>query len=114
MSSGTLRPFSAQKPVSQAYLTHTLTPLFYGRGPHHWDPRHVWPYKGIFFSRDPVATDALGAHLLATKRSLHFGKDMPITPAKHIRVAETRHHLGVADLKRIDLMKVGWEGDILI
>jgi hypothetical protein len=91
-----------------------LTPLFYGRGPHHWDPRHVWPYKGIFFSRDPVAVDALGAHLLATKRRLHFGGDKPITPTKHIRMAEVRHHLGVADLKRIDLVKVGWEKDALI
>jgi hypothetical protein len=91
-----------------------LTPLFYGRGPHHWNPRYVWPYKGIFFSRDPVAADALGAHLLATKRHLHFGKDRPITPTKHIRMAEVRHHLGVADLKRIDLVKVGWEKDALI
>jgi len=91
-----------------------LTPLFYGRGPHHWDPRYLWPYKGIFLSRDPVAVDALGAHLLATKRRLHFGEDMPITPTKHIRMAEVRHHLGVADLKRIELVKVGWEKDALI
>jgi len=91
-----------------------LTPLFYGRGPHHWDPRYVWPYKGIFFSRDPVAVDALGAYLLAAKRRLELGEDKPLTPATHIRMAEVRHHLGVADLKRIDLVKVGWEKDALI
>jgi hypothetical protein len=91
-----------------------LTPLFYGRGPHHWDPRHVWPYKGIFVSRDPVAVDALGAHLLQAKRRLHFGEEKSITPTKHIRMAEVRHHLGVADLKRIDLVRLGWEKDALI
>ncbi len=91
-----------------------LTPLFYGRGPHHWDPRYVWPYKGIFFSRDPVAVDALGAHLLAQKRRLELGEDRPLTPTTHIRMAEVRHHLGVADLNRIDLVKIGWEKDALI
>jgi hypothetical protein len=91
-----------------------LTPLFHGRGPHHWDPRYVWPYKGIFFSRDPVAADALGAHLLAAKRRLELGDDKPATPTKHIRMAQVRHNLGLADLDRIDLVKVGWEKDALI
>ena len=83
----------AVKGKTRLNILVALTPLFYGRGPHHWDPRNVWPYKGIFLSRDPVAVDALGAHLLATKRRLHFGEEMPITPTKHIRMAETRHHL---------------------
>jgi hypothetical protein len=91
-----------------------LTPLFYGRGPHHWDRRYVWPYRGIFFSRDPVAVDALGAQLLAAKRRRELGEDKPLTPTTHIRMAEVRHNLGVADLKRIDLVKVGWEKDALI
>ncbi len=91
-----------------------LTPLFHGRGPHHWDPRYVWPYKGIFMSQDPVAVDALGAHLLQAKRRLDFGEDKPGTPTKHIAVAEQRHHLGVSDLKRIDLTRLGWKGDVLI
>jgi hypothetical protein len=91
-----------------------LTPLFYGRGPHHWDPRYVWPYRGIFVSQDPVAVDALGAHLLQTKRRLQFGGERPVTPTKHIEMAEQRHHLGVSDLKRIDLVKLGWKEDILI
>ena len=91
-----------------------LTPLFYGRGPHHWDPRYVWPYRGIFVSQDPVAVDALGAHLLQTKRRLELGGERPVTPTKHIEMAEQRHRLGVSDLKRIDLVKLGWEEDILI
>lgn len=91
-----------------------LTPLFWGRGPHHWDARNVWPYKGIFVSQDPVAVDALGAHLLQTKRRLHFGEDRPITPTKHIAMADRRHHLGVSDLRRIDFVKLGWTEDVLI
>jgi len=91
-----------------------FTPLFHGIGPHHFNPQYVWSYKGIFFSRDPVAVDALGAHLLATKRRLELGEDKPLTPTTHIRMAEVRHHLGVADLKRIDFVKVGWEKDVLI
>ena len=91
-----------------------LTPLFHGRGPHHWDPRYVWPYKGIFVSQDPVAVDALGAHLLEAKRRLHFGEDRPGTPTKHIAMAEQRHELGVSDLKRIDLVRLGWMEDAII
>jgi len=91
-----------------------LTPLFWGRGPHHFDPRYVWPYKGILVSFDPVAIDAVGAHLLRTKRLQHFGEDKPIKPTTHIALAETRHGLGVADLRRIDLVKLGWAEDVLI
>jgi hypothetical protein len=105
---------SAVKGKTRLNILVALTPLFYGRGPHHWDPRHVWPYKGIFVSRDPVAVDALGAHLLQTKRRLYFGEEKRITPTKHIAMAERRHHLGVSDLKRIDLVKLGWQEDALI
>jgi len=86
-----------------------LTPQFYGRGPHNFDPRHVWTYGGMFVSKDPVAADALGAELLRLKRIEFFGEDKPITPTKHIEYAETRHGIGVADLKRIDLVKLGWQ-----
>ncbi len=91
-----------------------LTPLFWGRGPHHFDPRHVWPYKGIMVAFDPVAIDAVGAHLLRTKRLLHFGEEKPITPTTHVAMAESRHGLGVADRNRINLIKLGWMKDALI
>jgi hypothetical protein len=104
----------AVKGKTRLNILVALTPLYYGRGPHHWDPRYVWPYRGIFVSKDPVAVDALGAHLLQTKRRLHFGGDKPVTPTRHIAAAERRHGLGVSDLKRIDLVRVGWEKDILI
>jgi hypothetical protein len=91
-----------------------LTPQFYGRGPHAFDPRHVWNYCGILVSRDPVAVDALGAELLRLKRMEFFGEDRPVTPFKHIEYAETRHGVGVADLKRIDLVKLGWKDQLLL
>ena len=90
-----------------------LRPLFYGRGPHNFDPRHQWTYGGLFVSRDPVAVDALGAELLRLKRIAFFGEDRPVTPSKHIQSAETKYGLGVSDLKRIDLVKLGWKEDLL-
>lgn len=91
-----------------------LNPLFYGRGPHNFDPRYQWNYCGIFVSRDPVAVDALGAELLRLKRIDHFGEDKVVTPTKHIQVAEARHGLGVSDLARIDLVRMGWKDGILL
>jgi hypothetical protein len=91
-----------------------LNPLFYGRGPHNFDPRHQWNYNGIFISTDPVAVDALGAELLRLKRIDHFGEDKAVTPTKHIEVAETKHGLGVSDVGRIDLVRLGWKDGILL
>lgn len=91
-----------------------LTPQFYGRGPHAFDPRNVWTYGGLFVSTDPVAVDALGAELLRLKRLEFFGEDKPITPSIHIQIAETRHGVGVADLKRIDLTNIGWDEKLLL
>jgi len=91
-----------------------LTPQFYGHGPHGYDPRHVWSYKGLAVSLDPVAVDAVGAHLLKTKRIQFFGEDRPITPTKHIALADTRHHLGTSDLSKIALVPLGWTKDSLI
>jgi hypothetical protein len=37
-----------------------------------------------------------------------------VTPAKHIAQAEKKFGVGVADLERIDLVKLGWEAGALI
>ncbi|MFB0564164.1 MAG: DUF362 domain-containing protein [Candidatus Aminicenantaceae bacterium] len=92
-----------------------LTPLFHGIGPHHFSKRYVWAYKGILVSRDPVAVDATGVRILQAKRREFFGEERPLQPpAKHIFLAETRHHLGVSNPERIELIKLGWKEDILI
>ncbi|MGQ9673425.1 MAG: DUF362 domain-containing protein [Candidatus Aminicenantales bacterium] len=92
-----------------------LTPLFYGIGPHHYSEKYVWPYRGILIGQDPVAVDATGLRILEAKRRQYFGEDKPLQPpAHHIRLAETRHHLGVSDTSRIELIKLGWQEEILI
>jgi len=96
-------------------LLAALTPQFYGRGAHSFDRRYVWPYKGLIVGTDPVAVDAIGAHLLQTKRILHFGDDRSLdVPPVHIEAADKRYGLGVSDLKRIQLVKLGWQDEILI
>jgi len=101
-----------------------LRPLFHGRGPHHFSERYLWDYRGILVSFDPVAADAVGVELLARIRRLHFGRETPLVTtagplpfresAKHVRIADVRYGIGVSDLKRIELLKVGWKEGILI
>lgn len=92
-----------------------LTPLFHGAGPHHFNPAYIWPYNGLIVGLDPVAVDATGIRIIQAKRREHFGEEKPINPPpKHIFLADTRHHLGVADPNKIDLIRLGWQENILI
>jgi hypothetical protein len=92
-----------------------LTPLFHGIGAHHFDSAYTWPYKGILVGRDPVALDALGVRLLQAKRHAYFGKDKPMKPTPHhVMLSDTRHGLGTSDPGKIELIRIGWEKDILI
>lgn len=92
-----------------------LKPLFYGRGPHHYNVKYVWNYNGLLVSDDPVALDAVGVHILEKKRLLFFGEERPLKPiTKHIVAADVTYHIGVSDLNRINLIKLGWMKDVLI
>jgi hypothetical protein len=92
-----------------------LTPLFHGSGPHHYNPRYVWAYKGFLVGTDPVAVDSVGVRLLQAKRREFFGEDRPLNPPpKHMFLADTRHGLGVADPAKIDLVRIGWQEGLLI
>lgn len=92
-----------------------LTPQFYGRGANFFDRRYVWPYKGLILGTDPVAVDAIGAHLLQAKRIAFFGEDKDLdVPPIHIMVADKKYHLGVSDLSRIQLIKLGWMEEVLV
>lgn len=92
-----------------------LTPQFHGRGPHHFSRRYVWDYNGLLLSQDPVSVDTVGLELIKAKRREVLGeaKELPPVP-KHIKLADTRHGIGVGDLGRIELIKLGWQKDILI
>jgi hypothetical protein len=92
-----------------------LTPQFYGRGASFFDRRYVWPYSGIIVGIDPVAIDAVGAEILRLKRIATFGEDRPLDVAPiHIAEADRKYHLGVSDLGRIRIVKVGWMEQSLV
>lgn len=92
-----------------------LTPLFHGVGPHHFSSRYMWPYSGLIVSRDPVAADATGARIIQAKRNVFFGTEKPISPSPlHIAAASTQFGLGNSRADQIQLVKLGWEEDLLI
>jgi hypothetical protein len=88
---------------------------FYGRGAHFFDRRYVSDYKGLLIGKDPVALDAVGARLLQLQRVAHFGEDRPLdTTPNHIFMADEKYKLGVSDLRRIEVVKLGWMEGALI
>ncbi len=92
-----------------------VTPLFHGSGPHHYNKKYTWKYNGLLVGFDPVAVDSIGVQILKAKRKAYFGEDRPINPPpKHVALADTRHHLGTADPRKIDLVKLGWKEEMLI
>jgi hypothetical protein len=85
-----------------------LTPQFHGVGPHSYSPQYVWKYFGLAVGIDPVAVDSVGLRIIEAKRREHFQDNRPLNPpAKHIALADTRHHLGTADPAKIELVKLG-------
>lgn len=88
---------------------------FYGRGAHFFDRRFVSDYRGLLIGKNPVALDAVGAHLLQLQRIAYFGDDRALdTTPKHIFVADEKYKLGVSDLRRIEVIKLGWMERALI
>jgi hypothetical protein len=112
---GSLWSLPAIKDKVKLNVLVVLTPQFLTRGPHHFDTRYVWPYRGILLSTDPVAVDTIGVRLLDAKRKLALEEERPLTQlAHHVRIAGEKYKLGVADPSRIDLIKLGWDKDLLI
>ena len=112
---GKIWTYPIVKGKTRLNILSALTPQFYGRGAHFFDKRYVWAYKGLIVGTDPVAVDAIGAHLLQAKRVAFFGEDRPLdVPPIHIVAAEKQYHLGVSDLSRIQLIKLGWTEEVLI
>jgi hypothetical protein len=96
-------------------ILSAFSPQFYGRGAHYFDRRYVWPYKGLIVGTDPVAVDAVGAHLLRVKRTAFFGEDRSLdVPPVHILAADKKYNLGVSELNKIQLIKLGWQQEVLI
>lgn len=92
-----------------------LTPQFHCLAPHHFDKEYTWLYKGMLVSTDPVAVDAVGLKIIEAQRSRYFKEPTPMRPpVTHIAAAEKKHSVGVADLKNIELVKLGLKEGILI
>jgi hypothetical protein len=88
---------------------------FYSRGAHHFDRRYISEYKGLLMGKDPVAVDAVGVRLLQRQRVAHFGEDRPLdTQPIHILAADQKYKLGISDLNRIEIVKLGWMEGALI
>ncbi len=112
---GKIWTYPIVKGKTRLNILSALTPQFYGRGANFFDKRYVWPYKGLIVGTDPVAVDTVGAHLLQVKRIGFFGEDRPLdVPPTHIVAADKTYHLGVSDLSRIQLIKLGWMEEVLI
>ena len=103
------------KGKTRLIVLSALRAQFHGRGPHHFDRRYVWNYKGLIVGTDPVAVDRIALELIRKKRKAHFGEERNLaTPPHHIIYADTRHHLGTSDPNSIELIKSGWQENILI
>ena len=112
---GALWNLPAVKGKTRLNVLVMLTPQFHCLAPHHFDKEFVWPYHGMIVGTDPVAVDAVGLSIIEAKRRLYFKDDSPMRPpAKHIRAAEEKHGVGVADLSRIEIIRVGWKDGALI
>ncbi|MDR3218227.1 MAG: hypothetical protein LBU22_04475 [Dysgonamonadaceae bacterium] len=49
------------------------------------------------------------------KRNAFFQENRPLnSPAKHIKLADTRYHLGTADPAKIELVKLGWDEESFV
>ena len=112
---GTLMKLPAVEGKTRLHILVALTPQYWGIGPHHFDPKHSWAYKGLLVGTDPVALDSTGLRLLQAKRLEVFGEEPKGgTPAKHVALAETRHGVGIADPERIDIIRLGMTEESLI
>ncbi len=112
---GKIWTYPIVKGKTRLNILSALTPQFYGRGAHFFDKRYVWPYRGLIVGTDPVAVDTVGAHLLHVKRIAFFNEDraLDVSPI-HIMMADKKYHLGVSDMRRIQLIKLGWMEETLI
>ncbi len=74
------------------------------RGGIDWKPSNTWGYGGIILGTDPVAVDRICLEILNEKR-LQEGMHKIDNRSRHIRLSE-QLGIGVADLDRIDLVKI--------
>jgi len=112
---GALWHFPQVKGKTRLNVLVMLTPQFHGVGPHSFSKEYIWNYCGLIVSTDPVSADATGATIIQKKRDAFFGARKPISPPlNHITAADTRFGLGNSRPEMIEVIKLGWDEDILI
>jgi len=112
---GLLQTLPEVKGKLRLHILCALTPQFHGRGAHHFSRRYVWNYKGLIVGTDVVAVDAVALRLLMAKRTEVLGASRALPPVPiHIERADKVHGLGNSDMANIDLVKLGWQENILI
>ena len=110
---GEIYLFPEVKGKTRLIVVDMLRPYF-GPGPQ-INPLHRWNYYGLMVSNDPVAVDSLCLKICQAKRNLFKGEEWPITPPPdNINAADKNYKLGTSDLSKINLLKLGWDKDILI
>jgi hypothetical protein len=112
---GTLMKLPEVTGKSRLHILVVLTPQYWGLGPHTFNAKYTWPYKGLIVGTDPVAVDSVGVRLIREMQLAKFGEEQKgQTPSKHVGLAETRHGIGIADPTRIDIIRLGWMEESLI
>ncbi|HCA78624.1 MAG TPA: hypothetical protein DEP53_02705 [Bacteroidetes bacterium] len=112
---GAIWKFPAVEGKTRLNILLMLTPQFHCMGPHHFDKEYTWLYKGMLVSTDPVSVDAVGLKIIEAQRSIYFKEPTPMRPpVRHIVAAEEKHGVGVANLRNIELVKLGWKEGALI
>jgi uncharacterized protein (DUF362 family) len=68
-----------------------------------YKPQWAWPYSGLIFSRDPVATDQVGCQIIEDQRKTMGLQSLAALnrAPKHIQTAAQRG-LGIADVNKIN------------
>jgi hypothetical protein len=101
------------KGKTRLIIVDMLRPYF-GPGPQ-INPLHRWNYHGILVGTEPAAVDAVCLKICQAKRNLFKGEEWPITPPpESIASADKIFKLGISDPSKINLVRLGWEKDILI
>jgi hypothetical protein len=101
------------KGKTRLIIVDALRPYF-GPGPQ-VNPLHRWDYKGILVGTDPVAIDTVCLRIAQAKRNLFKGEEWVISPPpKSVAAADTVYHLGTSDPLKIQLLRQGWDKDVLV
>jgi uncharacterized protein (DUF362 family) len=68
-----------------------------------YKPQWAWPYSGLLLSRDPVAIDRTGCHIIEEQRKATGLQSLAETgrPPQHIQTAAQRG-LGISDMNKIN------------